>query len=195
MGEVGILTMFATAVALSADAFAVSLTCGLALEDKSKKLNTALRAGLAFGIFQGGMTFLGWILGLTFKNVIMGIDHWVAFVLLSIIGIKMIKEAFDEESDKNISLDSFKLLMTLAVATSIDALAVGISFSVLQLDIMNITIGASLIGIITLVLSMVGVFIGNKLGNNTKLQSKVNIIGGIVLVAIGIKILLQHILA
>jgi putative Mn2+ efflux pump MntP len=170
------------------DAFAVSISCGLA--DAKDTSRTALKAGIAFGLFQSGMTAIGWLAGCTFRVWIENIDHWVAFGLLGIIGAKMIWEAV-EESNECIALTSYKVLITLAIATSIDALAVGISFSALKMDIVLPVI---MIGLITFILSFFGVFLGKIIGCNSKFKKYIDILGGVILVGIGLKILLEHIL-
>lgn len=186
------LTLFITAIALAADAFIVSVACGLSCKQKEELVKTGLKTGIAFGIFQGGMTFLGWALGLTFKGLISGFDHWVAFIILGIIGAKMIKEGIGDEDTEPIQLTTIKMLLILAVATSIDALAVGISFAVIDITLANIITGASIIGIVTFILAFIGAQLGNKIGSNTKLQDKINIAGGIILILIGAKILIEH---
>lgn len=183
-----LVTIILTAVGLAMDAFAVAISCGLS-ESKNTKSN-ALKAGIAFGVFQGGMTSFGWFAGLAFRGWIENIDHWVAFGLLGIIGAKMIWEAFDSDTEC-ITLTSFKVLITLAIATSIDALAVGISFSALKMDIL---FPALMIGIITFVLSYFGVFLGKMIGCNSKFKKYIDVFGGVILIGIGLKILLEHIL-
>lgn len=190
--ELTISTLLITAIALAADAFVVSIACGLSCKEKKELIRTGLKAGIAFGVFQGGMTFLGWALGLTFKDFISGFDHWVAFIILAIIGGKMIKEAIGDEESKAIELTTIKMLIVLAIATSIDAMAVGISFAVINITLMNIAIGSALIGVVTLILSFIGAQLGNKLGSNTKFQDKINIAGGVILILIGAKILIEH---
>ncbi|NLL06297.1 MAG: manganese efflux pump [Clostridiaceae bacterium] len=182
------LLIVLTALGLAMDAFAVSISCGLS--DAKNTSRNALNAGIAFGLFQGGMTALGWFAGLSFRNWIENIDHWVAFGLLGIIGAKMIWEAFDGEKEC-IALTSFKVLITLAIATSIDALAVGISFSALKVDIL---FPAIVIGLITFVLSYIGVFLGKMIGCNTKFKKYIDIFGGVILIGIGLKIMLEHVL-
>jgi len=183
-----LITIVLTALGLAMDAFAVSISCGIS-DDKNTSRN-ALNAGVAFGLFQGGMTTLGWLAGLSFRVWIENIDHWVAFLLLGVIGAKMIWEAFDGENEC-ISLTSLKLLLTLAIATSIDALAVGISFSALKIDIL---LPALLIGIITFLLSFFGVFLGKIIGCNTRFKKYIDAFGGLILIGIGFKILLEHVL-
>lgn len=184
----GFFELFLIAVGLSMDAFAVSICKGL----KMQRFNVR-HAGviaLAFGGFQALMPVIGWFLGKQFESYITGIDHWIAFALLAVIGGKMAVESFKKEeedsSKKNEKLD-VKELLVLAVATSIDALAVGITFAFLQVSIVP---AVSLIGVITFVLSAVGVFIGHKFG--AKFKSKAELAGGIILILIGLKILLEH---
>lgn len=184
----GFFELFLIAVGLSMDAFAVSICKGL----KMQRFNVR-HAGviaLAFGGFQALMPVIGWFLGKQFESYITGIDHWIAFALLAVIGGKMAVESFKKEeedsSKENEKLD-VKELLVLAVATSIDALAVGITFAFLQVSIVP---AVSLIGVITFVLSAVGVFIGHKFG--AKFKSKAELAGGIILIFIGLKILLEH---
>lgn len=185
--------LFIIAVGLSMDAFAVSICKGLSLQ--KLRFKNALTVGLYFGIFQGGMPLIGYILGIQFQDKITAFDHWIAFVLLGIIGLKMIKEALEKEPEHEIASDDvseelgFKNMTILAIATSIDALAVGVTFAFLNV---NIIPAVSFIGIVTLVLSMVGVKIGNIFG--TKYKSKAELAGGIILILMGAKILLEHLL-
>lgn len=185
--------LFIIAVGLSMDAFAVSICKGLSLQ--KLRFKNALTVGLYFGIFQGGMPLIGYILGIQFQDKITAFDHWIAFVLLGIIGLKMIKEALEKEPEHEIASDDvseelgFKNMTILAIATSIDALAVGVTFAFLNV---NIIPAVSFIGIVTLVLSMVGVKIGNIFG--TKYKSKAELAGGIILILMGSKILLEHLL-
>lgn len=181
------LSLFILAAALSMDAFAVSVCKGLAMKRVSVK--NALIIGLWFGGFQALMPAVGYLLGTQFDQYITSIDHWIAFVLLSFIGISMIKEAIstkDEEEETNPSL-SVKTMFLLAVATSIDALAVGVTFAFLKVQIIP---AVSFIGTITFLLSIVGVKVGNVFG--TRYKAKAEIAGGIILILIGVKILLEH---
>lgn len=184
----GFFELFLIAVGLSMDAFAVSICKGL----KMQRFNVR-HAGviaLAFGGFQAMMPVIGWFLGKQFESYITGIDHWIAFALLAVIGGKMAVESFkkeEEDSSKGNEKLDVKELLVLAVATSIDALAVGITFAFLQVSIVP---AVSLIGVITFVLSAVGVFIGHKFG--AKFKSKAELAGGIILILIGLKILLEH---
>ena len=181
----GIIEILLIAVGLAMDAFAVSVCKGLAM----KKLNweKAIIIALYFSIFQALMPILGYLLGIAFESIITQIDHWIAFVLLLIIGIKMINEVFEEEKQSYDDSVNFKVMLVLSIATSIDALAVGITFAFLNT---NIILAVSIIGIITFLLSLLGVKIGNRFGN--KYEKKAQIIGGIILIIIGIKILIDH---
>lgn len=193
-----LIELFIIAVGLSMDAFAVAICKGLSL--KKVSLKQCIKVGLYFGGFQGGMPLIGFILGVQFKDYITSIDHWIAFVLLSIIGINMIRESRAEDNEDSIvdlteaavcedgsEALSFKNMIMLAIATSIDALAVGVTFAFLQVDIVP---AVSFIGIVTFVLSMIGVKVGNIFG--AKFKSKSEFIGGTILILMGLKILLQH---
>ncbi len=182
--------LFIIAVGLSMDAFAVAVCKGLAV--KKAGIKQMVAAGLWFGGFQALMPAIGYFLGSTFEEHITKIDHWVAFVLLGIIGANMIKESFSKEEgcdcEKSENSMNFKEMLTLAVATSIDALAVGITFALLP----DVNIGAAVgfIGVITFVLSAVGIKIGNIFG--AKFKSKAEFAGGLILILMGFKILLEH---
>lgn len=182
----GILELLILAIGLSMDAFAVSVCKGLAMKKLEFK-NMAI-VGLWFGEFQALMPSIGYFLGVQFKNQITAIDHWIAFVLLGIIGANMIKEACskDDEEEVKANLD-VKTMFMLAIATSIDALAVGITFAFLSVNLVH---AVTFIGITTFILSAVGVGIGNIFG--TKYKAKAEIAGGIILILLGIKILLEH---
>ena len=174
-------------IGLSMDAFAVALCKGLNM----RRLNYRHGAIIAlfFGGFQALMPLIGWALGNTFEHFIVQYDHWVAFILLGIIGIQMLKEAKEDEGcgdSCSIGLDLKELLM-MAVATSIDALAVGITFAFLQVDILP---AVSLIGCTTFIISFAGVVLGNRFG--ARFKSKAHIAGGVVLILIGVKILVEH---
>ncbi len=179
--------LFIIAVGLSMDAFAVSVCKGLAMSKCTVK--KACIVGLYFGVFQAGMPLAGYFLGVQFKDVITSVDHWIAFVLLGIIGANMVRESVggcDECETESASLD-VKTMIGLAVATSIDALAVGVTFAFLSVDIVP---AVSFIGIVTFIISVAGVKIGNVFGN--KYKSKAELAGGIILILMGIKILLDH---
>ena len=181
----GVVDLILIALALSMDAFAVSVCKGLSLTKPEAK--HCLTAGAYFGGFQGLMPLLGYFLGSRFSRFITSIDHWIAFILLAIIGAGMIKEALDKDADDIDASFGFKAMLPLAVATSIDALAVGISFACLSVDIVS---AALLIAATTFVLSALGVALGNRLGMRYK--SRAELAGGIVLVLIGLKTLLEH---
>ncbi len=172
------------AVGLSADAFAVSVCKGLSVR-RLKSENTIV-TGLYFGGFQALMPLIGFWLGNSFSSLIVSFDHWIAFILLGIIGFNMIRES-RECAEKIEGAFNFKSMFPLAIATSIDALAVGITFAFLKVNIIS---AVSLIGITTFILSCLGVMIGNKFGG--KYKSKAELAGGIVLILMGIKILIEH---
>ncbi len=180
-----LLELFIIAVGLSMDAFAVSICKGLSMCRMSWK-NAAI-VGLYFGGFQAIMPAFGYLLGSQFKDAIVNIDHWIAFILLSIIGINMIREALnDEEESCDASLDFVNMLI-LAIATSIDALAVGVTFAFLQVSIVP---AVSFIGVTTFALSVAGVKAGNVFG--CRYKAKAEFAGGLILVLMGIKILVEH---
>lgn len=173
------------AIGLAMDAFAVSVCKGLSMK-KIKWKNTLIIA-LYFGLFQAVMPILGYLLGSSLSEFVQKIDHWIAFILLAIIGVNMIKESTDDELEKRNDRIDFKTMIVLAIATSIDALAVGITFAFFNV---NLLFAVIIIGIITFILSIFGVLIGNKFGD--KLQNKAELAGGIILIVIGLKILLEH---
>ena len=175
----GITEIIFIGISLAMDAFAVSICKGLSM--KKMDFKKAIIIGLYFGIFQALMPIAGYILGSTFAEFIEKIDHWIAFILLSIIGVNMIKESFDNESEKRNDNVDFKTMIVLAIATSIDALAVGITFAFFEV---NIILAVSIIGIITFIMSILGVKIGNKFGD--RYQNKAEIAGGIILILIGL---------
>ena len=183
--KMDLLSLFILAVGLSMDAFAVSICKGLAMDRVT--LKKAGIVGLWFGGFQALMPMIGYILGSQFERFITAIDHWIAFVLLGIIGTSMIREAMSgDEEHATASLD-VKTMFLLAVATSIDALAVGVTFAFLQV---NIIAAVLFIGMTTLLLSMIGVKVGNVFG--LRYKAKAEIAGGVILILMGIKILLEH---
>ena len=172
-------------IGLAMDAFAVSICKGLSMKRMNWK--NALIIALYFGIFQALMPVIGYLLGTTFSNFVETVDHWIAFILLLLIGANMIKESFDDEEEKRNDRVNIKTMLALAIATSIDALVIGITFSFLKT---NVPIAVSFIGVITFIISLWGVRIGNKFGD--KFQNKAEMLGGIILILIGIKILLEH---
>lgn len=183
-----LFTLFVTAVGLSMDAFAVAICKGLAMKKLSWK--KAVIIGLWFGGFQAGMPVIGYLLGTRFENYVTSIDHWIAFVLLSLIGANMVKEALSKEEECASDSVDFKTMFLLAVATSIDALAVGVTYAFLQVQIVP---AVTFIGVITFTLSIAGVKIGNVFG--LKYKSRAELAGGIILILMGTKILLEHLFA
>lgn len=200
-----ITTIVLTAFALAMDAFAVSVTKGMTLKNLTKAI--AIKIALFFGVFQAAMPLIGWLLGISFQGYIKAIDHWIALILLSILGGKMIYEFYEnrkeasvekEEAESEVSTTlegeennkgelSNKELTTLAIATSIDALAVGISFAFLNV---NIVFSALIIGLITFIICFIGVIAGKKIGGIFKDYAE--LIGGIILIIIGINIFNEH---
>mgnify|MGYP003305139605 CR=1 FL=1 len=183
----GFFEVLMIAIGLSMDAFAVAVCKGLATDRFSSR--AMLRVGVWFGSFQALMPLFGYFLGSRFEKYIVSFDHWIAFALLSVIGFNMIRESRECEGDVDDDMRVTTMLL-LAVATSIDALAVGISFAFLQGTSVSIYTAISLIGIITLVLSSLGFVIGNRFG--TKYKSRAEAAGGIILILMGLKILLEH---
>ena len=181
----GLLDLFLIAVGLSMDAFAVAICKGLSV--KKVTLKHGIIVGVYFGGFQGLMPLLGYLLGSSFAEYIKAYDHWIAFALLGIIGFNMIRESWEEEEELNSSF-GLKAMLPMAVATSIDALAVGVSFACME----GVQIGwaVTFIGVITFTLSAIGVKIGNHFG--VKYKSKAEVFGGVVLMLLGTKILLEH---
>lgn len=180
-----LFTLLTLAVGLAMDAFAVSICKGLAMREKV--LKKGIIVGLWFGGFQALMPTIGFFLGTQFKDQITSIDHWIAFVLLGLIGINMVKEALSNDEEQADDSIAVKEMFMLAVATSIDALAVGITFAFLNVHIVS---AALMIGVCTFLISFVGVKIGNIFG--TKYKSKAELAGGIILILLGFKILFEH---
>lgn len=181
----GITELVIISIGLAMDAFAVSIGKGLSL--RRIKFGHVMSVGLWFGGFQALMPLIGYFLGSAFAAIVSDFDHWVAFFLLGIIGFNMIRDSFSKEEDKHDDNFSFKVMFMLAVATSIDALAVGVSFAFLCVNIIEAVL---VIGIITFVFSAMGLKIGNVFGMRYK--SKAEFTGGLVLVLMGIKILVEH---
>ena len=179
--EVGVI-----GIGLAMDAFAVAVTSGITL--KRMRLRHAMRIALFFGAFQAVMPLLGWLFGQVFRHFIRSFDHWVAFILLAFIGGKMIYEASKPHDERN-AADPLNVyvLFTLAIATSIDALAVGITFSFLDVDIWQ---AIAVIGVITFALSLAGTQIGKSVGH--LFENRVEILGGLILIGIGLKIFIHH---
>lgn len=187
MCDMSIFELLLIAVGLSMDAFAVAVCKGLSMQKCTVKKEMVV--GAWFGIFQGGMPLIGYFLGVQFKEIITSLDHWIAFILLGIIGGNMIREAFGEEEECEVQTETLdmKTMFGLAIATSIDALAIGVTFAFLQVKIIP---AVSLIAAVTFLLSMIGVKVGNVFGE--KYSKKAEIAGGAILILLGIKILLEH---
>ncbi len=177
--------LFIIAVGLSMDAFSVSVCKGLSV-GRVRPVH-ALTCGGYFGLFQGLMPLLGWLLGVRFQSFIVSVDHWVAFVLLGLIGVNMIRESRESEEECLDCSFGFRAMLPLAVATSIDALAVGVTFAFLQVDIIP---AVAFIGVVTFALSAVGTWVGGVFGSRFK--GKAEFAGGAILVLMGTKILLEH---
>lgn len=181
----GVLELLLLSIGLAMDAFAVSICKGISMRKMNWK--KAIIIGLYFGGFQALMPTLGYFLGTAFQSLITSVDHWIAFVLLGIIGGEMIKESFEIDSENQNDDISFKTMIILAIATSIDALAVGITFAFLNV---NLGLAVNLIGIITFILAVAGTKIGNRFGD--KYEKKAEFVGGVILILLGVKILLEH---
>jgi putative Mn2+ efflux pump MntP len=183
-----LITIIFIALGLSMDAFAVSITSGFTI--KKLKIKYALKISLFFGLFQAFMPVIGYLTGLTLIDFISGFDHWIAFGLLGFVGGKMIYDSIKIDGDrKQIDPLNIYVLLLLSIATSVDDLAVGLSFAFLRVLIITPVV---LIGVVTFILSFIGVIIGDKIGNFFK--KKVELIGGLVLIGIGLRILLEHLL-
>ncbi len=185
-----LLEIFLIGIGLSMDAFAVAICKGLAMPDKVDRKG-ALLIALYFGVFQAVMPALGWLLGSQFARYVTQMAPWIAFILLAWIGGNMIRESLskEEREEEETGSASHKELLVLAVATSIDALAVGVTFSMLELAV-SIAVAVILIGCTTFVISLAGVYVGNVFG--AKYKSKAEFVGGAILILIGVKILLEH---
>ncbi len=182
----GLIELFILAVGLSMDAFAVSVCKGLAMEHATWR--RAVVPGLWFGAFQGLMPLLGWLLGSRFAQYITAVDHWIAFALLVILGVNMLREARSADDGAADASLGVRTMLALAVATSIDALAVGITFAFLEVAIVP---AVCFIACVTFVISTLGVKVGALFGD--RLQAKAEALGGIILIVLGVKILLEHV--
>lgn len=189
-----LLTLLLLAVGLSMDAFAVSICKGLAMKKLSAK--HMIIVGTWFGGFQALMPMIGYLLGIQFSRFIESVAPWIAFILLALIGANMIRESFSKEDEEETDALGFKVMLLMAIATSIDALAVGITFACVPVAIINASnmlntvVAVIIIGVTTFSLSMVGVKIGNIFG--AKYKNKAEFIGGIILILLGIKIIVEH---
>lgn len=182
----GLIELFILAVGLSMDAFAVSVCKGLAMEHATWR--RAVVPGLWFGAFQGLMPLLGWLLGSRFAQYITAVDHWIAFALLVILGVNMLREARSADDGAADASLGVRTMLAMAVATSIDALAVGITFAFLEVAIVP---AVCFIACVTFVISTLGVKVGALFGD--RLQAKAEALGGIILIVLGVKILLEHV--
>jgi len=183
-----LLSILLIAIGLAIDCFAVSISGSIAM----KRITPAqiLRVALSFGAFQAGMTALGWLLGQTFVDLIESFDHWIAFGLLAFVGLRMIWESFRTDSDvRAVDITTGLALLVLSIATSIDALAVGVSFAFFDI---NLAYACLIIGTIALALTAMGLSLGKKIGK--VVGKRAEIVGGIVLIGIGIRILFEHLL-
>lgn len=181
------ISLIAIAVGLGMDCFAVSIAAGIAVRES--RLSVISRIAILFGLFQTGMTLLGWAGGSFIIAWIEPFDHWIAAILLGFIGAKMIQDGLSDSDEKGIDFYSVSVILLLAVATSIDALAIGLSLAILKVQIL---IPALIIGVCAVAMSVVGFLIGERFGDH--IGSKAEIIGGIVLIVIGLKILTEHII-
>lgn len=182
----GFIEIFLIGIGLAMDAFAVSICKGLSM--KKPDIKKAIIVALYFGFFQAIMPIIGYYLGSTFESFVSNIDHWIAFILLSCIGGNMIKESFDKDVEKLNDRVDFKTMLILAIATSIDALAVGVTFAFLEI---NVYLSTLLIGVVTFLLCLLGVKIGNKFGS--KYGNRAEFMGGVILIMIGLKMIFEHI--
>lgn len=185
----GILEILLIAIGVSMDAFAVSICKGLSV--RKLRSRHVFTVSMWFGGFQALMPVIGYFVGVSFADYVTTYDHWISFVLLAVIGANMIKESFEKEEDNDSNSDfSFRKMFVLAIATSIDALAVGVSFAFLQV---NIWVAVLIIGATTAAFSGIGIIIGNQFG--ARYKSKAEFVGGLILIAIGLKILVEHLIA
>lgn len=182
----GIVELILISISLAMDAFAVSVGKGLSV--CQVRARHALLAGLWFGGFQALMPLIGYFLGISFADIVVSVDHWIAFGLLLAIGLNMIRETIWGDDEKPNNDFGFRTMLIMAIATSIDALAVGVSMAFLEVDIW---IAASIIGLITFAISAMGVVLGYRIGN--AIGSKAGIVGGLILIALGLKILVEHV--
>jgi putative Mn2+ efflux pump MntP len=178
-------TLLILAIALAMDSVAVSIAIGSKYKDLL--VSKAFFTAAVFGFFQGAMPIAGYFIGISFAQYVQAFDHWIAFFLLSGLGAKMIYEAYQNEFDDEVTNLTNKTLITLGIATSIDAMAIGVTFAFLQTDIYT---AASVIGLVTFVLCVAAIYIGKKLGSF--LESKAEMLGGLILIGLGCKILAEH---
>lgn len=184
----GLVEILVIAVGLAMDAFAVSVCKGLAVG--KVRLSHALKVGIWFGGFQALMPLAGYALGVSFAHAVERFDHWIAFILLGIIGVNMIRESREPEACGANSDFAWRIMLAMAVATSIDALAVGVSLAFLEVDVLW---AVAIIGVVTFLLAIAGLWLGNRFG--CRFKSKAELVGGVILVAMGAKILVEHLVA
>ncbi len=183
--SMGLITLFLLAIGLCFDTFAVSVSSGLLR--KEIVFWQAVRIAFFLAVFQAVMPVLGWLGGITIKDWIAPFDHWVALGILSILGVKMLLESLKKNEEKNINPLDIRVIISMALATSIDAFAVGISFAIIEV---NMLLAVIIIGSVTFIASMLGILFGKKTGSH--FGQKMEIIGGLILIAIGIKIVIEH---
>jgi putative Mn2+ efflux pump MntP len=187
------LELFLIALALAMDCFAVSVASGVIV--RKKETGLFLRLGFFFGLFQALMPLIGWALTVHFSDWLEAVDHWIAFAMLAFIGGRMIWESFHEEEDKHLNPKQLKTQLLLAVATSIDALAVGISFACTGYHTLgSLTLPLVMIGLVSFVMSIIGYLLGVRFGEVVNKKVRPELLGGLILIGIGIKILLEHLL-
>lgn len=183
-----IISIILVAISLSFDTFAVSVSTGFAI--KKIRFLQILKIALILALFQSAMPLIGWCLGSQIEKIINNYDHWIAFVLLVILGTKMIIESFKNKNEtNNTNLLNTRIIIGIAIATSIDALVIGVSFAFIK---MNIFLAVIIIGLVTFIASILGIVLGKNFGHH--FGNKMEIVGGIILIAIGIRILINHIL-
>lgn len=173
------------AIGLAMDCLAVSISSALTIRDV--RVSDGLRVGIFFGGFQAGMAAIGWLGGINFTGMIEQVDHWLAFILLGIISFKMVKEGLDEETESGLNHRNLKILLLLSVATSIDSLAIGVTFAFLEISLL---LPIFMIGLMSFIFAFAGTFLGTKAGS--RFGGKVEILGGLILLGLGIKILVEH---
>ena len=184
----GLLALILLSISLAMDCFSVSLAAGVAMRRFDRR--TFLRMGLMFRLFQALMPLLGWSFGYSLSNLIRDFDHWLAFGLLVFLGIRMIVEGFRDEDHKTFDPNSWRVILTLSVATSIDALAVGLTFAFINMDLLQLFEAVAIIGLGSFLFALAGSAIGAYVGN--KFRFPMEAVGGVVLIGIGTKILLEH---
>lgn len=179
------------ALALAMDCFAVSVVSGVII--RKRENGVMLRLAFLFGLFQGLMPLIGWFLTSRFSSYLEAVDHWIAFAMLAFIGVKMILDAFKEEEQKSMNPRDAKTQLALAVATSIDALAVGISFACTGYDsFQSVLLPVGIIGLVSFLMSIAGYLLGVRFGDTVNKRVRPELLGGLILIAIGIKILVEH---